>query len=204
MVRVAGILLAAGAGTRLGMPKALVEIGGRTLAERGVAMLRAAGADPVLLVTGAAAIDVPGARTVHNPLWHTGMGSSLAAALQALASTELAGSSGGVAVTGTVIALADQPGVGAAAVRRLIDAHAAGARAAIASYDGTPLNPVLLARELWPEVAEAAAGGDTGARPFLQAHRDLVTLVDCTGTGDPSDVDTPQDLARARAVLSGT
>ncbi|HEX8006671.1 MAG TPA: NTP transferase domain-containing protein, partial [Trebonia sp.] len=54
MSRVAGILLAAGEGSRLGRPKALVELGGQTLAERGVTMLREGGADPVLVVTGAA------------------------------------------------------------------------------------------------------------------------------------------------------
>ena len=52
--RVAGILLAAGEGSRLGRPKALVEIGGQRLADRGVALLRAGGADPVIVVTGAA------------------------------------------------------------------------------------------------------------------------------------------------------
>ena len=52
--RVAGVLLAAGQGSRFGRPKALVELDGQTLAERGVGMLRAGGTDPVLLVTGAA------------------------------------------------------------------------------------------------------------------------------------------------------
>lgn len=196
MVHVAGILLAAGAGSRLGMPKALVEIGGQTLAARGVAMLRAGGTGPVLLVTGAAAVEVPGARTVRNPGWRTGMGSSLTAALSVLMQEP-------ETLTGTVIALADQPGVGAEAVRRLIAAHVAGAGLAIATYDGTPLNPVLIAREHWAAVTEAVTG-DTGARPYLRAHRDLVTRVDCSGTGDPSDIDTAEDLARARAAISGT
>src|ERR1700678_747643 len=81
---VAGVLLAAGGGSRLGQPKALVEFGGQTLAERGVAMLRDGGADPVLIVSGAVPVSVAAARTVHNPGWRTGMGSSLAAGLRAL------------------------------------------------------------------------------------------------------------------------
>jgi nicotine blue oxidoreductase len=54
---------------------------------------------------------------------------------------------------------------------------------------------VLIAREHWAEVAGLAAG-DVGARPFLRAHQDLVTLVECGDTGRPDDVDTPDDLAR--------
>src|SRR5262245_56669793 len=84
---VAGVLLAAGEGSRCGRPKALIELDGQTLAERGVAMLRAGGADPVLLVTGAVPVDLAAeyqVRTVHNGEWRTGMGSSLRAALRAL------------------------------------------------------------------------------------------------------------------------
>ncbi|HMI24094.1 MAG TPA: NTP transferase domain-containing protein, partial [Streptosporangiaceae bacterium] len=84
---VAGVLLAAGEGSRFGRPKALVELDGQTLAERGVTLLRAGGTDPVLIVTGAAHVDLGPehqARTVYNGEWRTGMGSSLRAALRAL------------------------------------------------------------------------------------------------------------------------
>src|SRR5262249_57149249 len=64
---VAGVLLAAGEGSRLGRPKALVEIGGQTLAERGVALLRDGGAAPVVVVTGAVAVTLSGVLAVHNP-----------------------------------------------------------------------------------------------------------------------------------------
>jgi len=189
---VAGILLAAGEGSRLGRPKALVELGGQTLAERGIALLRAGGADPVLVVTGAAAVEIDGARAVHNPDWRSGMGSSLAAGLRALDET---------GPGAAVIALADQPLVGAEAVRRLIAAYQAGASVAVAAYAGKPRNPVLIAREHWAAVTELAAG-DTGARPFLRAHPELVTLVECGDTGSPDDVDTPEDLARVRTATT--
>ena len=192
MATVAGILLAAGEGSRLGRPKALVELGGQTLAERGVALLRAGGADPVLVVTGAAPVEIDGARAVHNPDWRSGMGSSLAAGLRALDET---------GPGAAVIALADQPLVGAEAVRRLIAAYQAGASVAVAAYAGKPRNPVLIAREHWAAVTELAAG-DTGARPFLRARPDLVTLVECGDTGSPDDVDTPEDLARVRAATT--
>jgi nicotine blue oxidoreductase len=206
--RVAGILLAAGEGSRLGRPKALVEIGGQRLADRGVAMLRSGGADPIVVVTGAAPVEPPGALAVHNPDWRTGMGSSLAAGLAALRSLPPPG------CAAAVIALADQPLVGAESVRRLIAAYVGDADGAdeadgaseasradgtttiaVACYGGRPRNPVLIAREHWDEVL-AMAEGDAGARPFLRAHPELVTLVECGGTGRPDDIDTPEDLAR--------
>jgi CTP:molybdopterin cytidylyltransferase MocA len=192
VIRVAGILLAAGDGSRLGRPKATVELAGSTLAERGVALLRDGGADPVIVVTGAVPVELPGVVSVHNPDWMTGMGSSLATGLRAL--------EGGAAAA--VIALADQPLVGAEAVRRLIAAHASGATVAVATYDGKPRNPVLIDRVHWRAVAELATG-DAGARPFLRAHPDLVTLVECGDTGSPVDIDTPEDLARVRESAAG-
>jgi CTP:molybdopterin cytidylyltransferase MocA len=189
---VAGVLLAAGDGSRLGQPKALVQIGGQSLASRGAAMLRAGGADLVIVVTGAAAVDLPGVAVVHNPHWRTGMGSSLAAGLSATPEHCAA----------AVVALADQPLVGPAAVQRLISAFAGGASVAVAGYDGRPRNPVLLAREHWPRAIELAVG-DVGARPFLRAHPELVTLVECGDTGRPDDVDTPDDLDRIRRLLAG-
>jgi CTP:molybdopterin cytidylyltransferase MocA len=189
---VAGVLLAAGEGSRLGRPKALVTLGGVTLASRGVALLRDGGAGPVIVVTGAADVDLPDVITVHNPRWRTGMGSSLAAGLAAAPPHCAA----------AVIALADQPLVGPEAVRRLIRAYADGASVAVAAYDGRPRNPVLIAREHWQQAVELAAG-DVGARPFLRQRADLVTAVECGDTGRPDDIDTPEDLARIGAALGG-
>jgi len=204
---VAGVLLAAGQGSRFGRPKALVELDGRTLAERGVTMLRAGGADPILIVTGAAQVDLGHlgpdhqARTVYNGEWRTGMGSSLRAALRALTELEV-GQEAGPEVAAAVVALADQPLVGAEAVGRLIAAYRAGAGVAVAAYGGKPRNPVLLAREHWPEVI-AAATGDQGARAFLHARPELVTLVECGDTGRPDDIDTPADLERIAVSRPG-
>ena len=198
---VAGVLLAAGQGSRFGRPKALVELDGQTLAERGVTLLRAGGADPVLIVTGAAQVELRPehqARTVYNGEWRTGMGSSLRAALRALTELEA-----GPEIGAVVVALADQPLVGAEAVGRLIAAYRAGAGVAVAAYGGKPRNPVLLAREHWPEVI-ATATGDQGARAFLRARPELVTLVECGDTGRPDDIDTPADLGAHRGQQAWT
>jgi len=189
---VAGVLLAAGEGSRFGQPKALVELNGHTLAERGVNLLRAGGAHPILVVTGAAPVELDGTQSVYNPEWRTGMGSSLRAALQALSDTD---------VGAVVVALADQPLVGAEAVARLIAAYRDGASVAVAAYHGQPRNPVLLAREHLAEVI-AMATGDQGARTFLRTRPDLVTLVECGDTGRPDDIDTPADLARITSAAT--
>jgi CTP:molybdopterin cytidylyltransferase MocA len=199
---VAGVLLAAGEGSRFGQPKALVELNGQTLAERGVGLLRAGGADPILVVTGAVPLELDRTLTVDNPQWRTGMGSSLRAALQALTEAGRGpdiGSDIGPEIGAVVVALADQPLVGAEAVARLIAAYRGGASVAVAAYDGQPRNPVLLAREHWPEVI-ATATGDQGARTFLRTRPELVTLVECGDTGRPDDIDTPADLARITAA----
>ncbi|MGD0603820.1 MAG: nucleotidyltransferase family protein [Streptosporangiaceae bacterium] len=207
----AGVLLAAGEGSRLGRPKALVELAGQTLAERGVRLLQAGGADPILIVTGAVPVtpvtpvESGQIRMVHNERWRTGMGSSLCAALLALSETGL--SETGLSETGlsevgaAVVALADQPLVGAAAVARLIAAYRDGASVAVAAYDGRPRNPVLLAREHWPEIL-ATATGDQGARAFLRSRADLVTLIECGDTGRPDDIDTAEDLERVARLAS--
>lgn len=195
--RVAGLLLAAGSGSRMGTPKALVELAGRLLVEGAHAALNDGGADPVLVVLGAAADEVvaravlPGAVVVVNPDHANGMGSSLQVGLTALTTSA-------PEIDAVVVGLVDQPGAGAEVVRRLI--AAAGdyprAEALPAGYDGVGRNPVLLRRSCWAEVA-ASVSGDTGARTWLQANPDRVQVVECGDLGSPDDLDTPADLARA-------
>lgn len=181
---IAGLLLAAGEGRRLGRPKALVEVDGQRLVDRAVATLAEGGCAPVVVVLGAAVGDVPGARVVENPDWATGMGSSLRSGLAALPES----------VEAVVVALVDQPGVGPGAVARLREAYVGGAEAAVATYAGRPRNPVLLGRAVWDEVA-ALATGDTGARAWLRVHPDRVTSVPCDDVATPDDIDTADDLA---------
>jgi nicotine blue oxidoreductase len=190
--QIAGVLLAAGQGARLGGPKALIELGGMRLVDRGVALLRDGGTSPVVVVTGAVDVALLGVITVHNPDWRSGMGSSLAAGLGALPDS----------CGAAVIALVDQPLVEPSAVQRLIAAHLDGAQIAVATYHGEPRNPVLLSRDHWAGVL-ALATGDVGARPYLRQHPGLVTAVECGDTGQDDDVDTPADLARVGRILAG-
>jgi CTP:molybdopterin cytidylyltransferase MocA len=193
MTSVAGVLLAAGQGSRLGQPKATVRLGGQTLAERGIGLLRAGGADPIVVVSGAVPISLPGVSVVHNPDWPSGMASSLRTGLASLPGH----------CDAVVIALVDQPLIGAEAVRRLIAAFDAGAEVAVACYGGRPRNPVLIARAHWAQ-AGAAARGDIGARAFLRARSDIVTPVECGDTGRADDLDTAEDLRKLAGLVKPT
>ncbi|RBQ20326.1 nucleotidyltransferase family protein [Spongiactinospora rosea] len=180
----AGLLLAAGEGARFGMPKAEIEFAGERLVDRAVRTLREGGCHPVIVVLGAALVQVRGAVVVHNAAWRTGMGSSLRAGLAALPAE----------AERVVVMLVDQPRIGPEAVARLIEAAHEGASLAVATYAGRPRNPVLISREHIPAVAESAIG-DIGARDFLRANPTLVTPVPCDDVADPADIDTPHDLA---------
>jgi CTP:molybdopterin cytidylyltransferase MocA len=192
MSRIAGILLAAGGGSRYGMPKALALVGDRLMSDRALATLHAGGVDPIIVVIGAAAdevrtaLDWGDAIIVENPSWSSGMGSSLRAGL---ASPDLA------TADAALILLVDTPGITAAAVDRVAAAARAGDAATAllaASYGGRQGHPVLIGREHWAGVA-ASALGDTGAKPYLRAHADELCLIACDDVADGSDIDTPPD-----------
>jgi CTP:molybdopterin cytidylyltransferase MocA len=190
---VAGLVLAAGGGRRLGGPKALLRYRGLPLVERAVRTAREGGCDPVVVVLGAGAEEVQAqvrldaVRVVVNPRWATGMGSSLRAGLAALAET---------AAQAAVVLLVDMPGISAQAVRR-VAALPYPAALVCATYGGRRGHPMLLGREHWAGIATLAAA-DVGARPYLAAHGGQVQGVACDDVADNGDVDTPEEAARWR------
>lgn len=191
--RVAGLLLAAGGGRRLGgRPKALLDHRGRPLVERAARALRDGGCHPVHIVLGAAAASVRERAELaaygvsENPDWARGMGTSLRAGLAALAE------SGADAV---VVSLVDQPGIGAAAVARVVAAYRGRGSLVSAAYGGRRGHPVLFGADRWADIV-ATAEGDRGARAYLQRHADVLTLVECSDVAEPYDIDTPEDLHR--------
>jgi molybdenum cofactor cytidylyltransferase/nicotine blue oxidoreductase len=193
---VAIAVLAAGRGSRLGgrTPKPLVDLGGRPLISWALDAATESGLRPIVLVVGHGAAAVSSTATegvvvVRARRWRRGIARSLRAALRALDPWAQVGA--------VCIGLGDQPLVGPDAYRRLASAYRGGATLAVATYGGRRGNPVLLARPLWEEARRL--DGDVGARALMKHHD--VAEVDCTDTGDPSDVDTLDDLREAERRL---
>ena len=189
---VAGLLLAAGAGRRMGQPKGLLRTAdGTPWVARAVTALADGGCAPILAVTGAAAEQVRGlvpdiAGVVVATDWDEGMGASLRAGLRAL--TERAPTAAAVIIT-----LVDTPGVTSATVARLSELAARDGPGVLArsGYDGVPGHPVLIGREHWAGVI-AVAKGDAGARGYLAGRKDVL-LVESADVGSGEDVDTPDE-----------
>lgn len=187
-----GLVLAAGAGRRMGGPKALVRLdeGGPTLVETAVERVVDGGCDRAVVVVGAAGDEVAalvaasGARVVRADDWDEGMGASLRAGLVHLEAgdDDLA-----------LVTLVDLPDVTAAVVERVLAAADGDGRTALvrAAYDGVPGHPVALGRDHWAAVITTARG-DRGARDHLRStpHR----LVECGDLATGHDLDTPHDL----------
>jgi CTP:molybdopterin cytidylyltransferase MocA len=183
-----GLLLAAGAGRRMGRPKALVPGWLRSSAD----VLRAGGCDRVTVVLGAAADEA--ARLIDGELpsvswvvardWAEGMGASLRAGLAA------ADTAADTAADAVLVHLVDLPDVGPTVIRRIIAAGAPAGSAALAraTYDAVPGHPVLLGRDHWAGVI-ATATGDQGARAYLRTHD--VLAVECGDLATGRDVDRP-------------
>ncbi|MER6222144.1 nucleotidyltransferase family protein [Streptomyces sp900105755] len=189
--QIAGLLLAAGGGRRLGgRPKALLTHRGRPLVEYAANVLRAGGCGPVHVVLGARADEVReraelgGCVVVENPDWAEGMGSSLRMGLESLA---------GTGARAALVSLVDQPGIGSAAVARVLDGYRDADSLVSAAYDGVRGHPVLFGSAHWAGIA-ASAAGDRGARAYLGAHEEAITLVECGDVAEPYDIDTEADL----------
>jgi nicotine blue oxidoreductase len=186
-VDVPGILLAAGAGRRLGVAKALVrDAGGTAWVLSQSQTLRLGGCRPVLVVLGAeyaesaALLDGEPVTLLRNRDWAEGMGSSLRLGLAAVPATAQA----------ATISVVDTPGLTAAVVTR-INGHASAGALVRATYDGIPGHPVLIGREHWAGVISLARG-DRGARDYLRSHR--AVEVECGDIGSGADVDVIEAL----------
>jgi CTP:molybdopterin cytidylyltransferase MocA len=202
---VAALLLAAGAGRRLGAPKALLrDASGVPWVERAARRLMAGGCGPILVVVGARAAEVaalvpplliPPGDVVEAAGWHEGMGASLRAGLVALSGRS-------PEPDAVLVALVDTPGMTSDVVRRVLGAaQEPGAGRSVlarAAFDGVPGHPVLLGRDHWAGI-RAVAAGDTGARDYLRGRQ--VRLVECGDVGSGVDVDTRAALVAVPPIV---
>ena len=188
---VVALVLAAGAGPRMGRPKQLLPLGGRPMLQHAVAAAAAGGLGELVVVLGHAAEEVvaaltlpPGARAVVNDRHSEGQATSLAAGLAAM--PDDAGAA--------LVLLGDQPEVRPDAIRAVVAARRPGGPPMLrAAYRGRPGHPVLLERVLWSDVA--GLRGEGGGRVLAARDPRALGLVE-VGGDPPEDVDTPEDHAR--------
>jgi molybdenum cofactor cytidylyltransferase len=181
---IAGLILAAGAGSRFGStPKLLAELHGRPLLQHAIAAQCAVPElERVVVVLGAhadrvrAGVDLMRAEAVVCETWQSGQAASLRTGVAALPEAER-----------VIVTLGDAPRVSAEVIARFLDAPA-GARAL---YDGQPGHPVVLgAKQL---SALGGLSGDRGARGLLDGPE-----IECGSLCSGRDVDTPEDLEAIR------
>ncbi len=196
------VILAAGAGSRLGQPKPLLVLGGRPLVVRAAEAALASAAWPIVVVVGAHASNVRSALAslpvlvAENSAWAEGMASSLRTGLATLRCFSRK-------IDGAVFALCDQPHFGAAVIARLVARqHASGAALVAARYQERLGAPALFTSAYFS--ALESLNGDHGARELIQAAR---ARGEAEAEDFPElalDIDTPADHQRARAALGLT
>ena len=181
MTSVTGIVLAAGSGSRMGQPKAMLRTAdGEPWLALATSVLEAAGCDRVLVVLGAeaeraAALAPPSVEVIVAERWASGMSESLRAGL---------GAATGAAA---LVTLVDLPGLPIEVARRVLGADVAAESLRQAVFDGRPGHPVLIGRTHWEPVLRTLEG-DHGARGYLVANG--VEEIECGDLFDGRDVDS--------------
>ena len=185
-----GIILAAGASSRMGCPKALLRAGDRTFVTAVVEALRGAGVEPIVAVIRPGADDVAaeiaraGATPIVNVAAERGQLSSLLTGLDAVESD---------APDAVVVTLVDVPAVRSATVAALLARlDVSPAPILRPAYGGRHGHPVVFRRTVF--AALRAADPDVGAKAVLRAN--VVEDVDVLDPGVVEDVDTPDEYRR--------
>jgi molybdenum cofactor cytidylyltransferase len=186
--RIAGILLAAGASSRMGRNKMLVELEGEALVHRAARRALEAGLDTLVVVVGHEAERVRTALSdlacdfVHNPDYREPTSGSLHRGLQHLSSI----------VAGAVVLLGDMPHVTSAMIERARTTGRAHPDALVVSRYGSVIAPPLLfPRTLFPELL--AWSGEGAGKAVARRHLDRAHLLDWHAAA-LADIDTPDDL----------
>jgi molybdenum cofactor cytidylyltransferase len=188
--RVAAIILAAGESKRFGSPKQLLNWRGRPLLRHVTLQSLAAPVDEIIVVLGAYAERIapvlrglPVTLTI-NHAWPRGMSESVKLGLRAVRGD----------VDAALFLLADQPGATPALCQRLIRSHVATQALIVAPRAGArPGNPVLFARDLFPQLMQTS--GDQGGRTVMKAHPDRILWLE-TDASALADIDRPEDVAK--------
>lgn len=201
--------MAAGESSRLGEPKQLVTLAGKTLLERAIDAAQEAGCSPVVVVAGAhplAGCDRE-FKIVPNEQWQRGLGTSIRAGVAAVLRMERDalspprdhGGSRSIArgeIDAIILMTCDQPLVSAASLRTLIDSES---EMAAAEYSGTLGVPALFTAAHFGKLL--ALADDAGAKKIILAQGAKVAKVPMPEAA--IDIDTPAQLATARIKYDG-
>jgi molybdenum cofactor cytidylyltransferase len=194
---VAGVVLAAGSSSRMGVNKLLLPLGRSTVLRRAVMTAVAAGLDPVLVVIGheseRARAELSGLSCVPVPNTDhaRGINTSLRTGIRAVPDR----------CDGAVVLLADMPFVTAEMVRTLVERFRGGDAPLVVSVYGEVLAPpTLYGRELFPELG--ALEGEGCGKRVTKLHRARAIEVAWPAAA-LGDLDVPADLERVRAELEG-
>ena len=187
--KIAALILAAGASTRLGQPKQLVQLAGKTLLERACETALSIDNQAVVVVLGAhseaikSAIEHLPVKTLVNENWQTGMGSTITCGMSQLPPDADA----------VLLLLCDQPFVTYDLLEKLVGKWRNKLDHVIASaYCGSFGPPAVFGKRYFAELA--ALNGQQGAKKLMERHREQLLLVDFP-EGE-MDVDTEEDLKR--------
>ena len=179
-MRIAALILAAGASTRFGSPKQLARIGDRTMLVTVVDLAREAGLNPIVAVVAPGIAVAPDVVPIVNAQPEAGLSRSLRMGIAAMPAE----------VDAAVILLGDQPTIAQAMIRAIVKAERNGRPVTAARANGRLGPPVLLMRDGFGLTQGAI--GDEGLRSMLTRNPELVTPVDVAAHAP--DVDTPADL----------
>lgn len=199
MTRIAGILLAAGRGTRFGGDKLLAPLlpDGALEIPAGTAMGVAAATHLASALSDSIAVVRVGDGALANALRGAGLRIvECASADEGMSRTLASGVIAASDARGWVVALADMPWIAPATIRAVADALDGGASIVAPRYRGARGHPVGFARRHF--AALCALEGDEGARSIVASHSDELTLLDVDDGGIVRDVDTPAGLSARR------
>jgi len=185
---ISAVVLAAGLSRRMGQPKPLVNLEGKTILQHVLCHLRASQVDEIVIVLGYKAEEIlstleeEGCRVVVNPDYAQGMSSSLRRGLCAVDDQAQA----------VLIALGDQPHISSRVINLLLRKYGQGShQIVVPTCHGRRGHPVIFGRKYWPELL--ALEGDVGGREILRRHGDDVLAVEVTDPAILQDIDEPND-----------
>ena len=198
--RIAGILLAAGASTRMGKTKQLLPLGEKTLIERVLVEALNSELDKVVLVLGYQAVEIkkiinpvspqPKLSIIENRQFKQGISSSIIAGLSEIENTH----------DHVMILLGDMPFIHRDLIDLLLRRYLQSGLP-IGAIKGKErlVHPMIFSRELYPELL--ILRGDVGARALFTKYKDQVCLIEPEGPYDGRDIDTPEDYAGIQSSL---